>query len=221
MEHLMNFSVILKVIGEEFAGEFESVLLLIKTRSHQHFKASQLQLSEFELGHVCLKHCLPALDLLPDVGRLVDNALHLHLVLLAAQFGHHFLVGAELVGVVDVDEVGLDVVRNGLVVLGLPEGSLPRGAVQPRLHHQRELHQLIPIIYPQHHPLPSTTQPTTINPHSPLCPTYPSPWHENEGSYWQSKTDGVQGGFSLITLQSIQDGCTGSIGIPLVFSLFG
>jgi hypothetical protein len=52
-------------------------------------------------------------------------------------------VSAESVGVVDVDEVGFDVMRDGLVVLWFPEGGLAGGAIEPRLNDQGQLHQLI------------------------------------------------------------------------------
>ena len=52
-------------------------------------------------------------------------------------------MSAKGVGVVDVDEVGLDVMRDGLIVLWFPEGGLAGGAIEPRLYYQRQLHQLI------------------------------------------------------------------------------
>lgn len=51
-------------------------------------------------------------------------------------------MGAKLVGVVDVDEMGLYIVGNGLVVFWLPESSLASGAIKEVFKNERKLHQL-------------------------------------------------------------------------------
>ena len=51
-------------------------------------------------------------------------------------------MGAKLVGVVDVDEMGFDIVGNGLVVFWFPESSLTSGAIKEVFKNKRKLHQL-------------------------------------------------------------------------------
>lgn len=52
VEHLMNFSMILEVVREEFACQFQPLGLVIVAAPHKHLKACQLQFSQFELVHM-------------------------------------------------------------------------------------------------------------------------------------------------------------------------
>ena len=70
-----------------------------------------------------------------DVSGLVDDLLDVNLELPSLHFFLDFLIGAGLVGVVDVDEVGLDVVRNRLIVFRLPELGLPGTPLEVVLAH--------------------------------------------------------------------------------------
>ena len=70
-----------------------------------------------------------------DVSGLVDDLLDVNLELPSLHFFLDFLIGTGLVGVVDVDEVGLEVVRNRLVVLRLPELGLSGRPLEVVLAH--------------------------------------------------------------------------------------
>jgi hypothetical protein len=142
VEHLMYFGVVLEVVGEELAGELEDIGLFVVPASHEHLEPLELELGELKLLHAGEQNGLAPLELLPNVGRFVDHPLDVHLELSTGELLHYFLVRAESVGVMDIDEVRLHVVRNGLVVLGLPESGLAGGAVEPPLQHERQIHQL-------------------------------------------------------------------------------
>ena len=59
-----------------------------------------------------------------DICCVVYYLLLLYLVVFRTELIQDLLEGSQLVGVVDVDEVGFDVVRNGIVVCWFPEGGL-------------------------------------------------------------------------------------------------
>ena len=64
------------------------------------------------------------------VSCVVDDSFELDLVLLAAHLGIDFLLGSELIGFVDVDVVGFDVVWDGVVVFGFPKPGLPGSSIK-------------------------------------------------------------------------------------------
>lgn len=130
VEHLMDFGMVLLEIIEELAGHLQLVCLLVVPAPYQHFEPLLLQLGQVELRHLYQQDRFPAFDLSLDVGRVVNNFLQLNLELPAFELGLYFLKRSQLVGVVDVNEVGFDIVGNGFVVLRLPEGSLSRFPVQ-------------------------------------------------------------------------------------------
>lgn len=138
--------VLLEII-EVLARQLQSVLLGLVPAPYQHFKSLKLQFAEAELVQLDQHYGLAALEVGLDVSGVVDDAFQFYLKLPTPELPLHFLQGAQLVSIVDVDEVRLDVVRNGLIVLSLPEFGLPRGTVQPELPHLNQIHHSYLIFY--------------------------------------------------------------------------
>lgn len=61
---------------------------------------------------------------------IVDDPFDFNFELPVLEFCLDFFDGPELVGVMYVNEVGFDVVRNSIIVLGFPEGSLSGSSVK-------------------------------------------------------------------------------------------
>lgn len=142
----MNLGEILLEVIELLASQVQLIEVLLVATPHQHFEPLHLQLCKFELLHVGLEVGLATLQLQSGVGGLVDYALDFDLELLAGEFRLHILEAAQFVGVVDVDEVRLDVVRDRFVVLGLPEGGLPPRPSQAKPADVAELHHNLRLI---------------------------------------------------------------------------
>lgn len=62
--------------------------------------------------------------------------------LFAGELFVDFVVAAGSVGIVDVDEVGLDVVGDRFVVHRLPELGLPRSSIELVFQSEKQIHQL-------------------------------------------------------------------------------
>jgi hypothetical protein len=142
----VNFGEILLEIVKLLASQLQLIQILLVANTHQHFEPLHLQLGKFELLHVCLEVGLATLQQQSWVGGLVDYALNFDLELLAGEFRLHILEAAQFVGVVNIDEVRLDIMRNGFVVLGLPESSLPPRPSQAKSPDIAELHHNLRLI---------------------------------------------------------------------------
>jgi hypothetical protein len=95
--------------------------------SHQDLQASELEFGQGELGHVDYQDGFAAFEAGLDVGFVVDYTLDGDFEFFGAEFILDLGSCAQFVSVVDVDEVGFNVVRDGLVVSGFPEAGLPAG----------------------------------------------------------------------------------------------
>ncbi len=85
------------------------------------------------MGHICDEDGFPSFEIGLDVGGVVNYSLDIYFELLSFEFSLYLVEGSECVGIMDVDEMRFDVVRDGFVVFGFPEGGLSCSAVQPIL----------------------------------------------------------------------------------------
>lgn len=138
----MQFRMILHKIGKLLAGHPQLLRFLIIPAPHQQFESRQLKLCQLELRHVGDEGAFTVFKVLPDVGLLVDDALDVDLEFFAGELVVDLLVGAGGVGIVDIDEVGLDVVGDGFVVHRLPEFCLSGGSIEVVLQSEKQIHQL-------------------------------------------------------------------------------
>jgi len=65
------------------------------------------------------------------VSGVEDDSLYRDFKLFSRHFCSDFLKGSELVGIVNIDVVGLDVVRDGIIIFRFPEFGLPSCAIEP------------------------------------------------------------------------------------------
>ena len=136
----MNLCKILLVVVEYLTSKLQSVICFFVSRSHQHFQPLELQLSELELIEVSEENSLTTFEVSLNIRRIVNHTLDLQLELSACHFRVYLLLRSQFVGIVNIDEMRFDVVRNRIVVLRLPELSLPRGTSQTILPLLQQLH---------------------------------------------------------------------------------
>lgn len=136
----MNLCKILLVVVEYLTSKLQSVICFFVSRSYQYLQPLELQLSELELIEVSKKYSLTTLEVSLNIRRIVNHPLNLQLELSACHFRVYLLLRSQFVGIVNIDEMRLDVVRNRIVVLRLPELSLPRGTSQAILPLLQQLH---------------------------------------------------------------------------------
>ena len=77
-----------------------------------------------------------------DIGLLVYHSLDLDVELSTGELVVYFLVASGGVGIVDIDEMGFDVVGDRLVMRWLPEFGLSRSSIEMIFQSEKQIHQL-------------------------------------------------------------------------------
>ena len=124
----MNLSMVLLKIIEQLACQLQLVLVLLITTTHQHLQPSQLQLGKVKLIQTYYQDCFPTFEVSQNIRIVIYNFLYDQFILIGTELIFDFLSGSQLVGIMNIDEMRFDIVRNGLVVFRFPKDSLPSSA---------------------------------------------------------------------------------------------